>query len=215
MSFHALRAQRFINELRNGSENILASIAALFAVLLMLAAPCFAQSRAPETGRTLSGIVVTPQNEVVQGASVRVRAASFMRQTTSADDGRFRLDAPHGQPLTLEISGTHISPLVLSIAETAAPEDLRVVVRYVVPPIHESIVIVDSALEPRIERRNEEVYTGTIFSRDDQLFDTLAAGINAGQHERGGKSLEISRFGVNMDHVRLKSSLKVLVDDVQ
>lgn len=52
-------------------------------------------------------------------------------------------------------------------------------------------------------------------SRDDQIFDTLAAGINAGQHEGGGKSLEIRRFGFNLDHGGVNGGLKVLVDDVQ
>ena len=40
-------------------------------------------------------------------------------------------------------------------------------------------------------------------------------GINAGQHEGGGKSLEIRRFGFNLDHGGVNGGLKVLVDDVQ
>src|SRR6185295_1822019 len=60
-----------------------------------------------------------------------------------------------------------------------------------------------------------EVYNRTLLSRDDQLFKTLAAGINAGQHEGGGKSLEIRRFGFNLDHGGVNGGLKVLVDDVQ
>jgi hypothetical protein len=43
----------------------------------------------------------------------------------------------------------------------------------------------------------------------------LNAGINAGQHEGGGKSLEIRRFGFNLDHGGVNGGLKVLVDDVQ
>ncbi|MBO0719907.1 MAG: TonB-dependent receptor, partial [Blastocatellia bacterium] len=52
-------------------------------------------------------------------------------------------------------------------------------------------------------------------SRDDQVFQTLDAGINAGQHEGGGKSLEIRRFGFNLDHGGVNGGLKVLVDNVQ
>ena len=106
-------------------------------------------------------------------------------------------------------------PVTRQIAAGETTENLRLLVEYVVPPIHESIVIVDSSLDPGVERRNEEVYRGTLFSRDDQLFDTLAAGINAGQHEGGGKSLEVRRFGFNMDHGGLFGGFKVLVDDVQ
>jgi len=66
-----------------------------------------------------------------------------------------------------------------------------------------------------IDRRNEAVYRDTLFSRDDQVFHTLDAGINAGQHEGGGKSLEIRRFGFILDHGGVSGGLKVPVDNVQ
>ena len=77
------------------------------------------------------------------------------------------------------------------------------------------MVISASALNPTLDQRNDNVYKSTLFNRDDQIFDTLAAGINAGQHEGGGKSLEIRRFGFNLDHGGVNGGLKVLVDDVQ
>src|SRR5436853_6956268 len=43
----------------------------------------------------------------------------------------------------------------------------------------------------------------------------LNAGINSGQHDGGGQSLEIRRFGFNLDHGGVNGGLKVLVDDVQ
>jgi len=76
-------------------------------------------------------------------------------------------------------------------------------------------VIEAANLDPAIERLNDTVYQNTLFARDDQLFQTLDAGINAGQHEGGGKSLEIRRFGFNLDHGGVNGGLKVLVDDVQ
>ncbi|MBI1895467.1 MAG: hypothetical protein HYS04_02865 [Acidobacteria bacterium] len=68
------------------------------------------------------------------------------------------------------------------------------------PPVHTSIVITASPLQPDIDRRNAEIFTRTLFSRDDQIFHVLDAGIDAGQHEGGGKSIEIRRFGFNLDH---------------
>jgi hypothetical protein len=59
------------------------------------------------------------------------------------------------------------------------------------------------------------VFDRTLFTRDDQIFQQLNAGINAGQHEGGGKSLEIRRFGFNLDHGGVNGGLKVLLDDVQ
>jgi len=77
------------------------------------------------------------------------------------------------------------------------------------------IVITASAMEPSIEQRNDEVFHRSLFTRDDQFFQLLNAGINAGQHEGGGKSLEIRRFGFNMDHGGVNGGLKVLLDGVQ
>src|SRR5262249_4410270 len=88
-------------------------------------------------------------------------------------------------------------------------------VDYRIPPIHQSLVITASALESQVEIHNDEVYKKTLFTRDDQLLETLNAGINAGQHEGGGKSLEVRRFGFNLDHGGVNGGLKVLVDDVQ
>ncbi|HBY64240.1 MAG TPA: hypothetical protein DEH78_30830, partial [Solibacterales bacterium] len=83
------------------------------------------------------------------------------------------------------------------------------------PAVHTSITINASPVEPAIDYRNHEVFAQTLFSRDDQLFHQLNAGINAGQHEGGGKSIEVRRFGFNLDHGGVNGGLKVLVDNVQ
>ena len=80
---------------------------------------------------------------------------------------------------------------------------------------NQSIVITATTVEPAIDLRNAEVFDRTLFTRDDQVLQQLNAGINAGQHEGGGKSLEIRRFGFNLDHGGVNGGLKVLVDDVQ
>src|SRR5438874_10538691 len=84
-----------------------------------------------------------------------------------------------------------------------------------IPVLKQSIVITASPVEPAFDRLNKEVFDKTLFSRDDQVFQVLDAGINAGQHEGGGKSLEIRRFGFNLDHGGVSGGLKVLIDDVQ
>ncbi len=85
----------------------------------------------------------------------------------------------------------------------------------VISPVYTSIVITASPVEPSIDRRNAEVFQQTLFSRDDQVFHQLNAGINAGQHEGGGKSIEVRRFGFNLDHGGVNGGLKVLVDNIQ
>ena len=83
------------------------------------------------------------------------------------------------------------------------------------PVIRTSIVITARPVQPELDRRNSEIFSRTLFSRDDQIFHVLDAGINAGQHEGGGKSVEIRRFGYNLDHGGVNGGLKVLVDNVQ
>ncbi|HEX7318037.1 MAG TPA: TonB-dependent receptor [Pyrinomonadaceae bacterium] len=165
-------------------------------------------------GRVLSGVVVTARDEVVAGVNVNVTSSTGEVSVVSDAEGGFRLTVPEGA-ITVRLSGKNVKTVVRRVAAGDATENLRLLIEFTVPPIHESVVIMDATLDPGIERRNEEVYRGTLFSRDDQLFDTLAAGINAGQHEGGGKSLEVRRFGFNMDHGGLFGGFKVLVDDVQ
>jgi hypothetical protein len=82
-------------------------------------------------------------------------------------------------------------------------------------PNHYSVTVLAKTLEPGIDLRNSEVYRSTLFTRDDQLFQQLDAGIDAGQHEGGGKSVEVRRFGFNLDHGGVNGGLKVLLDNVQ
>jgi hypothetical protein len=82
-------------------------------------------------------------------------------------------------------------------------------------PVYTSIVITAAPVEPPVDRRNAAVFQETLFSRDDQVFHQLNAGINAGQHEGGGKSIEVRRFGFNLDHGGVNGGLKVLVDNIQ
>lgn len=81
-------------------------------------------------------------------------------------------------------------------------------------PIHESITIVAEPLGPSVQPDLSEVFRETLFSRDDQIMQVLGAGINAGQHEGGGKSLEIRRFGFNTDHGGVNGGLRITVDNV-
>lgn len=71
------------------------------------------------------------------------------------------------------------------------------------------------ATDTATERPEKEVFNRSLFTRDDQVLQLLNAGINAGQHEGGGKSLEIRRFGYNMDHGGVNGGLKILLDGVQ
>jgi hypothetical protein len=187
---------------------------ALLCVSLFAAVASAQATQRPE--RVLSGTVQTARGEVVPGVTVLARTAAGEERRAETDaEGNFRLSVPAGETVSVKFFGADIALTTRAFSPADATENLRVQVALVVRQIHESVVIVSDALEPGVERRNESIYRHGLFARDDQLLQTLAAGIDAGQHEGGGKSLEIRRFGFNADHGGTGGGLKVLVDDVQ
>ncbi|MDQ1559089.1 MAG: hypothetical protein QOD32_2149 [Pyrinomonadaceae bacterium] len=172
------------------------------------------QQPSPTLTRTLSGTVFTQQDETVAGVIVLVRSASGEQRTETDAGGNFRLSVPTAETLSLKFFGRKIALVSRTVGASEPGENLSIRVAYVIPPVHESVRIEATALDPTLDRLNEIVYDNTLFLRDDQLFQTLSAGINAGQHEGGGKSLEIRRFGFNLDHGGTSGGLKVLVDGV-
>ncbi|MEZ5428679.1 MAG: TonB-dependent receptor [Pyrinomonadaceae bacterium] len=166
------------------------------------------------SGRTFSGVIVTQQFELVPGVDLEIETSGENLTTKSDSEGAFSLRVPDG-PLTVRFSGNNIEPFSRIFAPGEKTENLRIKIDFVVPPVSEQVIIEDNSLAPNIETRNDSIYANTLFGRDDQLIQTLNAGINAGQHEGGGKSLEIRRFGFNTDHGGVGGGLKILVDNIQ
>jgi outer membrane receptor protein involved in Fe transport len=183
-------------------------------ILSMLSSVCPQMAARAQTQRVLSGTVVTGRNEAVAGATITVRSSAGELTTTSDSEGNFKLAVP-AEALIVKVTGKNLVALERKIDAGELTGHLRFEISYSIPPVHDSLVISASQLDPVIDRRNETIYRDTLFSRDDQVFHTLDAGINAGQHEGGGKSLEIRRFGFNLDHGGVNGGLKVLVDNVQ
>lgn len=183
----------------------------VLAFCLLLSAPLTVSA---QSTRTLTGTVVNARNEVVRGATVTIKTSAGDKTAVTDGEGNFGLPVPR-ENLLVRVSGKNIAANETIVSADAPSEKLRLEVEYVIPQIHDSLVISASQLDPSIDRRNETIYRDTLFSRDDQVFHTLDAGINAGQHEGGGKSLEIRRFGFNLDHGGVNGGLKVLVDNVQ
>jgi len=165
----------------------------------------------------LSGSLTDPQGKSVKGALVRLLMpdGTPAKETRTDDAGQFRFAGIAAGAYRISAS----APGFASISQDCYLPDGRTSVAGLqfdrLEPQAQSIVITAKALEPEVDRRNSEVFDRTLFSRDDQVFQQLDAGIDAGQHEGGGKSLEIRRFGFNLDHGGVNGGLKVLVDDVQ
>jgi outer membrane receptor protein involved in Fe transport len=181
--------------------------------MAVLSSICLQMAAQAQAQRALSGVITTARNEVIAGAKITVRSSAGELTATSDNEGNFKLTVP-AETLVVKITGKNIVALERKIDAGAQSEHLRFEISYNIPPVHDSVVIADTALDPTIDQRNDTIYKNTLFGRDDQLILTLNAGINAGQHEGGGKSLEIRRFGFNLDHGGVNGGLKVLVEDV-
>ena len=185
------------------------AIVALIALMLG-SVPAFSQ--VPGT-RIVSGSVMDEKSQAVPGATVTGRWAGGSRSATTDDHGSFSLSVGATQ-VTFMVTGRYIGANQMLLAPEAPADDLQLRIRYEIPKEVETLVITAEAKEPAIDRRNDAIYKNTLFLRDDQIFDTLDGEINAGQHEGGGKSIEVRRFGFNLDHGGANGGLKVLVDDV-
>ena len=164
--------------------------------------------------RSISGTIITPQFELVPNVTVEIKTLGGTITVVTDGEGRFTAPALEGA-LSVTFSGNNIVPVTREFAASDKTENLQIKINYLIPPISESVTIRADALTPEVEYRNDTLYKNTLFGRDDQLVQTLNAGINAGQHEGGGKSLEIRRFGFNLDHGGVNGGLKIMVDNVQ
>ncbi len=167
-----------------------------------------------QSTRLLEGTVITPQFEFVPGVNIDVDASGKKLNAVSDGEGRFSLIVPEG-PLAIVFTGKNITPTALTFSRSDRVDAIQAKITYRLAPISESVTIQNDALTPDIETRNDAVYKNTLFGRDDQIIQTLNAGINAGQHEGGGKSLEVRRYGFNLDHGGVGGGLKIVVDNVQ
>jgi len=180
-------------------------------VLKTIAVFTFAASVTLAAG--LAGRVADPQGQPIPGAIVRLRGPDGVLDATSDASGHYEIrsvaegnyqlsaSAPGLASVSREVAVSSTATLDIQFTEIAAKK--------------ESMVISAKSVEPALDLRNSEVFDRTLFTRDDQVFHQLDSGIDAGQHEGGGKSLEIRRFGFNLDHGGVNGGLKVLVDDVQ
>lgn len=164
--------------------------------------------------RTFSGTVVTQQFDLIPNVEIEIETSDGKITTKTDAEGAFSVQVP-SESISVKFFGNNIAPVTRIFAVTDTLIRLQIKTSFVVRPINENVTIEANTLTPEIEQRNDTIYKNTLFGRDDQLVQTLNAGINAGQHEGGGKSLEIRRFGFNLDHGGVNGGLKILVDNVQ
>ncbi len=159
----------------------------------------------------LPGHVTDPQGRTVAAAQITLNGTGLAR-TDAAGAYLFRGVPAGTYTVTAEAPGFAPASRQIVFPAVNTTADLQFTQ---LTSKTQSLVITSKVLEPGIDLRNAETFIKTLFTRDDQVLNLLNAGINAGQHEGGGKSLEIRRFGFNLDHGGVNGGLKVLLDGVQ
>src|SRR3954454_9950197 len=152
----------------------------------------------------LTGRVLDPQGNAI--ARARLRLATVAEATTGAD-GVYRLEpvAPGRYRLTVDAPGFASDARDVDVPSGILQlRDISLALAGRRDRVDVSGAPPDPPFNPR-----------SLLTRDDQLLQHGNAGIDAGQHEGGGKSFEIRRFGFNLDHGGVNGGLKVLVDNVQ
>jgi hypothetical protein len=175
----------------------------------IMAGVCLLSAAAWAAG-TISGRVVDTQGGIVPGA--RVKAGSI--EVVADPEGRYRIAALADGVYELrgEAADLASEAIRVRIGGGDVQQDVKLTR---IAAARQSIEVAERALEPQIDLRNAEVFERTLFTRDDQVLQQMNAGIDAGQHEGGGKSVEIRRFGFNLDHGGVNGGLKVMLDGVQ
>ena len=176
----------------------------------------FAVNILAQNTRTFSGTVLTQQFELIPNVSIEIETSSGKINATTDADGAFSVQVPN-ESLSVKFYGKNLSSVTRIFAATDAVSNLQIKTSYIIAPVNESVTIRADPLTPEIEQRNDEAFTKNknFVARDDQIIQSLNAGISVGQHEGGGKSIEIRRFGFNLDHGGVNGGLKVLVDNFQ
>ncbi len=184
----------------------------IFAVVLL--SFLFAVNNFAQSVRTFSGTILTQQFELIPNVSIEIETSDGKINAKTDAEGAFSVQVPN-ESLSVKFFGSNTAPLWRMFGANESLDNLQIKTSFIVRPINENVTIEATTLTPEVEQRNDTIYKNTLFGRDDQLVQTLNAGINAGQHEGGGKSLEIRRFGFNLDHGGVNGGLKILVDNIQ
>jgi Carboxypeptidase regulatory-like domain len=182
-------------------------------VLFVAIGCCWAQSAVMVP---VSGRVLDPQGMTVSGVKVEVAdpLGRVQHTTTSDSSGAYMVEVDKGGLYSLVIRSDNFEAAATDIKTINEPITGWDLTFGKLRGADEVLQVTAHIIEPTVDRRDAQIFTKTLFSRDDQIFQTLGAGLNFGQHAGGGKSLEVRRFGFNLDHGGAGGGLRFMRDDI-
>jgi outer membrane receptor protein involved in Fe transport len=168
------------------------------------------------TETLVSGSVLDTQDKPVPNAIVKVvDGLGRIKQTSAANaEGRFSLKIVGSGTLALVAETIGFEPVTTGLLEMKGGS-MSVDIKFgSLSKAEQTLTINERVIEPTVDQRDAAIFNKTLFTRDDQIFQSLGAGLNFGQHAGGGKSLEVRRFGYNLDHGGTGGGLRMNMDDL-
>ncbi|MDX2266640.1 MAG: TonB-dependent receptor [Bryobacter sp.] len=159
--------------------------------------------------------MLDPQDRLVANAVVRALdgLGREKAKTLSSAEGTFQLVVPN-QTLALTAESPGFETVTSGLKEYRGGEESLDLHFGKLSKAELTMVVSERVIEPSVDQRDAAVFNRTLFTRDDQIFQTLGAGLSLGQHSGGGKSLEVRRFGFNLDHGGDGGGVRVMMDDM-
>jgi outer membrane receptor protein involved in Fe transport len=186
---------------------------ASFLFLILISSFLYAQGVAETLVR---GRVLDPQQRAVPNAVVKATdgLGRVRFSTITNEEGRYALKVIGVGSFAFVADVAGFSPVTTDLRELKG-ESLELDLKLGELSKAETILTINErVVEPTVDQRDAAVFNKTLFTRDDQIFQTLGAGLNFGQHAGGGKSLEVRRFGFNLDHGGTGGGIRMNLDDM-
>lgn len=185
--------------------------ATAWAILLACLIPAAAQAPV-----SISGTVLDQQGMAVPNAKVEATdgVGRVKVETVASDQGQYTIHVEAGGVYSLSATAEGFERVA---TEPRLFTEDRINVNLEFGHLKSAVdvlTVTERVIEPAVDQRDQAIFNRTLFTRDDQVFQTLGSGLSLGQHAGGGKSLEVRRFGFNLDHGGTGGGLRVMMDDI-
>jgi outer membrane receptor protein involved in Fe transport len=166
---------------------------------------------------TIAGKVLDPMGSSVPKATVQATdgLGRVKAETQANDTGEFVIQVTPGIVYSFVARAPGFEAIASDLKEVTQSLDGVELAFGKLATATEVLTVTAHVEEPSVDQRDAEIFNRTLFTRDDQIFQTLGAGLSLGQHAGGGKSLEVRRFGFNLDHGGTGGGIKVMLDGIQ
>jgi outer membrane receptor protein involved in Fe transport len=164
----------------------------------------------------VSGTVIDTQDRAVPQAIVKVTdgLGRVRYKVGTRENGQYSVRVVGAGPYAFVAEVVGFDPVTTDLREMKGGTMVLDLKLGALSKAEAVLTVSERVVEPAVDQRDAAVFNKTLFTRDDQIFQTLGAGLNFGQHSGGGKSLEVRRFGFNLDHGGTGGGIRMNLDEM-